>query len=303
MANPYEGGSSTGLEYLWYKDGSPTAETTDTLSIASMTAGDEADYYCEVTITDNSEMVTSDTATLVVTTEPDALVLHMPMDGDPNDDIVPVTGTPTGGVTYSEGKVDQAVDLDGVDGDPTGGTKIRYNYELSSSVFSVALWVKPQDISWWRGIVHMQENAQDITKRSFMIGQVKDGPVVFRVFPDGETDNTFVETTGVVLTEGTWTHIVCTHDGTDMKVYIDGALDNEGPAGGTLSYLGPVLTLGEEWSDDYERCWNGSIDDVKVFNYVLESGDVTDMYNTYMPHLPPTIRPLHRSCCRCGKSI
>jgi len=289
--NPYTGDSS-GLEYLWYKDSVTTGITTANLDITSAVLGDTGDYYSEVTITSNSQMVASDTVGLLVTEppEPNELILHMPMDGDPDDDIVPISGTPTGGVTYSRGQSGQAVNLDGVDGAPTGGTKIEYNYTLSSSVFSVAMWVKPQDISWWRAIMYMQGVEQDLTTSSFMIGQVKDGPAVFHVFPDGTAaSRVSVETTGAVLTEGTWTHIVCTHDGTNMKVYIDGALDNEGAAGGALSYLGPQLRLGEEWCDTFERCWNGSIDDVKVFNYVLEAGDVTAMYDTYMLHLPPEI--------------
>jgi len=194
--------------------------------------------------------------------------LYMPMDGDPDDDIGPVTGTPTGGVTYSRGQSGQAVDLDGVNGTPTGGTKIEYNYTLSSSVFSVAMWVKPAAVGdAYRGIMDMRGAEQDDTTRSFLIGQAS-GAVAFRVYPDGTNPSAVsVLTTGAVLTNDVWTHVACTHDGTDMKVYIDGELDNEGSAGGALSYLGPQLRLGEEWCDTFERCWNGSIDDVKVFNY------------------------------------
>jgi len=302
---------TTGLDYIWYLDGSPLDPNGPTLDIANVQVADLGQYYCEVKIISNGYSTNSAVATLTVASDVTgdfkvnledfkaiagewlydgtialpAAILRMPMDGDPNDVIVPITGTPTGGVTYSGGMIDQAVDLDGVDGEKGPpetagpGTKIEYNYSLSSSVFSVAMWVKPQDLSWWRAIMYMRGAERDLTTSSFMIGQCLDGPAVFHVFPDGTDDSrTSVETTGPVLTEGTWTHIACTHDGTDMKLYIDGALDNEGPAGGPLTYLGPLLKLGVEWCTDYERCYNGSIDEVRLFDFGLDAPQVASLY-------------------------
>jgi len=93
------------LEYLWYKDGSPTSETTNTFSITSAVVEDAGDYYCEVKIADTGKTLDSVVVTLVVNALPKPIINVQPVEqtiliGDPVTFSVeatnPITGDPSG---------------------------------------------------------------------------------------------------------------------------------------------------------------------------------------------------------------
>ena len=76
------------------------------------------------------------------------------------------------------------------------------------------------------------------------------------------------------INDGNWHHIALTSNGTTTKLYIDGSESN------SLSYTWAIsvdnMELGRGTSSYY---YNGSIDNVRIFNRALDSGEVTQLYN------------------------
>jgi len=244
-----------------------TGVTTANLDITTAVPGDAGDYYCEVTITSNGEMVASDTVTLVVIPGPQ-MILHMPLNDSPDDIIVPLTGTVTGdALTYSAGKLDNAAIMNGTN-------MISYDYTLASSTFSAALWVNPANVSvGWRGMMDIRDAAYGEDRRVMWIGNSPAGVVQAGFYPTGSSAVNLLGTT--TLVNDTWMHIIFTHDGTTANLYINGELEATLAASGNLAYLGPDLTVGGEPG----RVWGGgAIDEVRVYNFVVDDLDAEYLY-------------------------
>ena len=86
-------------------------------------------------------------------------------------------------------------------------------------------------------------------------------------------------TFGTVLTN-TWQFIALTNDGTNTRLYVDGALgDTLGDVGGGFNEIG----IGTNRARDNPGRWNGLIDDVFVLNTTLSQQNITDLYMAGIP--------------------
>ena len=73
-----------------------------------------------------------------------------------------------------------------------------------------------------------------------------------------------------------WEQVLVSYDGTTATIYRDGEAAASGPFSlGTGT--GADLLFGREQAD--ENAFNGSIDDVQLFNYPLDAKTVLDLYN------------------------
>jgi len=73
-----------------------------------------------------------------------------------------------------------------------------------------------------------------------------------------------------------WHHVCGTYDGTALRLYIDGVEEPGSP----VPYTGKITTnnypvsIGENLQKR-GRGWNGTLDDVRIYNYALSSGEVS----------------------------
>jgi hypothetical protein len=79
----------------------------------------------------------------------------------------------------------------------------------------------------------------------------------------------------------TWHHYVCQRNNNIMSVYVDGILQNSTTQAGSLrssgsNYIG-ARRNSVSVKDSY---FNGSIDDVRIYNRALSAGEVKQLYNT-----------------------
>lgn len=83
--------------------------------------------------------------------------------------------------------------------------------------------------------------------------------------------------TGVVVSTGSWHHIMATYDGTNVRVYVDGTQAGATTArtlgvGSTAMQIGGASLL-----DSSNYYFNGLIDDVRVYNRALSQAEVTSL--------------------------
>jgi len=82
-----------------------------------------------------------------------------------------------------------------------------------------------------------------------------------------------------VISSGTWYHIVGTYDGNWMKIYVNNVLEASGNYTGSISTYNTQLWIGRyEWTPT-DICFIGKIDEVGVFNTVLDSNEIGSLYN------------------------
>jgi hypothetical protein len=98
-----------------------------------------------------------------------------------------------------------------------------------------------------------------------------------------ETDATGAGTFGnTILTAARWYHVAATWDGTTAIVYVDGLADCSGrTVTGTLPLDTRTLFLGGRSGTDLT---DGTIDDVRLYNYALTPGEVLNLKRVNQPH-------------------
>ena len=92
------------------------------------------------------------------------------------------------------------------------------------------------------------------------------------------------------LLPNTWYHIVGTYDGSNIKIYINGQLQNSVPASGTISTNTLNLEIGR-WRDVYREYFNGLIDEVAIYKRALSATEIQEQYRTYAVN-SPTVNPV-----------
>jgi len=137
----------------------------------------------------------------------------------------------------------------------------------NNAAFTISMWVKPDQIK-----------AMDISKmseyptstefdRSFYLQS--NGKVAARIF-DG-TSKTVESNTP--LTAGNWSHIAMTSDGSILKIYVNGILENSINAGTAITnYSSPEFILGQ--TGETTSFFDGQINDVRQFAYALTASEI-----------------------------
>lgn len=100
--------------------------------------------------------------------------------------------------------------------------------------------------------------------------------MAFRVNTDGNYDDDAA--VGNPPTRGEWMHVVGTWDGSEIKLYQDGALIDTKPASGTLNDANDPLGLGRHAENTDNRYFDGSLDEVRIYKRALTSSEVKRLY-------------------------
>jgi len=175
------------------------------------------------------------------------------------------------GATWTTGKFGSALSLDGVDDYVDVGTSLHTDY------LTFELWMMNKATSHKDRMLCSDWDGADMDWQLF--GDESDGTLWLRVDTVGGKD-TLDGTT--VLEFNTWYHIVATYDGTTMKLYVNGQLDNskDHAYGGVIKTTGNPRYIGKRPSDT-ETQWLGLIDEVRIYNRALSAEEISDLYNNY----------------------
>jgi hypothetical protein len=79
-----------------------------------------------------------------------------------------------------------------------------------------------------------------------------------------------------ILTKG-WHHVTGTYNGTKLVLYVDGIPISTANASGSINATEVPLTIGSVLNSYF----NGSIDEVRIYDRALNADEVLDLYNNY----------------------
>ena len=186
--------------------------------------------------------------------------------------------------------------LDGVDDfvDCGNDSSLQITGELS-----ISAWFKTTYTGGSQMIVG-KDGISGNTKRAYMLfWSAASSTIKFFIFTSGNANEQAVSTSTV--TDGNWHHVLGVNDGTNLKIYIDGVLEDTNVGGGgaiqngsaTDFYIGRREGLGAA----NKSFWNGSIDEVAVWN-TDQSANASAIYGTGVPTSLASYSPL--SWWRCG---
>jgi len=107
------------------------------------------------------------------------------------------------------------------------------------------------------------------------------------------SDGTGVDYSAGSISLNTWTHVACTYDGSNVRVYKDGVQVGSTSKTGTLAATNDVAVIGQnEAGTSVDRHWPGRIDEVRIYNRALSQSEIQQDMNTpigggSVPDTPP----------------
>ena len=147
---------------------------------------------------------------------------------------------------------------------------------LGTSDFTIAAWVKTNNAGIRTQIAG--KNAYDYaTEAGYGIGH-RSGKW-FMQASDGSTAR--LDSTTSVVTDS-WVHVVGVRTSTNRYIYVNGELENSDELGGFNVDSSSKFLIGVRRHYDLHNIFNGSIDEVRVYNRALTSREVKALYE-YAP--------------------
>ena len=203
-------------------------------------------------------------------------------EGDGNDTLGACNGRLLNGVTFTNGEVGLAFSFrGGADGEANPCVEIPYFPGLAASNFSVEAWIDPM------GQVNNSGNQSWIFGESQSVQlNVRPGTTGVRVvFQFKNASGGFpsvVSTSDVPI--GQFSQVVGTWDGTTLRLYLNGLLNNQAVPRATPVFSGCEIFIGGTYHLASDECqtvgqfFNGYIDEVGYYNRVLGDAEIQANY-------------------------
>jgi len=150
---------------------------------------------------------------------------------------------------------------------------------------TLAAWIKIDTMvgDGGRGVISKRtsDSVSGITYTMFVRGETRTFGI--NIADAGGSDTLSTEES-VRLNQ--WDHIAFTFDNGDYKLYINGVLDASSTGGRNAKITTHPVNIGKRTSGgDAQNNFNGSIDEVKIYNRSLSSADIKDLFELGRAHI------------------
>ncbi|MDE1944267.1 MAG: LamG domain-containing protein, partial [Patescibacteria group bacterium] len=136
-----------------------------------------------------------------------------------------------------------------------------------SGTYSVSVWIRPAALKDYGNVLFKES----------LISNTGYGLITFANGSWGwQIGNTLdIQTSAALLKNTTWSLLIATYDGTNVRLYQNGSLLSTTVASAVASDA-TALALGADTGDG--RYFNGTIDDVRVYNRALSASEIQALY-------------------------
>ena len=267
------------LSYNWnFGDG-----TSSTAASPSHTYSTNGNYAAQLTISDGTTSVSAASITISVADAASGLVAAYSFDEGSGITTTDVSGkTNTGTISNATwtaaGKYGGALTFNGTDALVVVPPSTSLNV---TNAMTQEAWVYPTaSKAGWSTVMHRQTDAYYLHASSPDGAMRPAGGAIF-----GGTESYVAGVSAIPL--NTWTHLAATYDGATLKVYVNGILSSSKTVSGAVQSNANPLRIGGNYP--YGQFFEGSIDEVRVYNRALSQGEIQTSMNTALPSVtsPP----------------
>ncbi len=170
--------------------------------------------------------------------------------------------------TYSAGQFGNAFSFDG-SGD---SVIVAADPDLEPGNLSVSLWVQAVSETHYRLLADSTHGASS----AGWALQIRDDNLASFAFGNGTGFPEVIGTTNVA--DGAFHHIAATMDGFNLRIYVDGNLENTFAYSGSPLASGRDIQLGNHLSVS-GRDFQGLLDDVQLYDETLNQAQITNLFN------------------------
>jgi len=142
--------------------------------------------------------------------------------------------------------------------------------------FTITAWVKTNDIASYQSIISKSGDDPAHTK-GFVLDLESNSELTLWIYTSGWEKVAYDISTEIEV--GDWYHIAGVYDGDELKLYIDGDKVATEEEVGTLKNSNEDLLIGADYGFNPEGFWNGSLDEVAIFDSALSSDEIEEIYD------------------------
>ncbi|TWT76958.1 hypothetical protein Pla123a_23830 [Posidoniimonas polymericola] len=265
-------GGEANLTYTWSVVGSPpgafgfTVNGTNAAKNTTAMLSQSGDYDLLVTITDAD----GNSATSHLTVSRRAFVAQYQADETGGATLADSSGAGadaslTGAYSFSEGRIDNALDLSG------GYATLPAGIVSGLDDFTISTWVKLDSLDNWERVFDFGD---DTSNYMFLTPQASTGRPRFAIRTPSIGEQ--VVDSSVAMPIGRWTHVAVTQSGGVARLYINGVM-----RGTNASMTLTPADLGEtsanylgksQWPDP---ALDGAIDEFRIYGHALSGSEVS----------------------------
>ncbi len=264
------------------------ASSSYTLVGATTTIPHAAANFTSVGVAASSTHPTSGTGGTIesfsltsLASNPSALIHHWKLDGNATDSVGSANGTAQGGAGYATGRFGQAASFDGVD--DFISTTTAGNTIIPATDYTLMAWVNWDGGNNNRGYIAGGQNS-GTNGETFTMGKASNGTdriLFLNLLPNGGQGNSIVESPAAAFSTGTWHHVAYTvHSTNGTTLYLDGSPVATNPTRTTHTASTTVFNIGNNPQTGSPNPFDGLIDDVAVFDGVLNATQINHARNT-----------------------
>lgn len=183
------------------------------------------------------------------------------------------TGALENGVAWSSSKFGGGLKFDGVD--DYVETSLS-DIGTGNDPFTISLWVNQyfEDATGWDRIISKSDNADAC---EFAITQDSTNNNAIRIYTYSDADYKYAITPNI--TSGVWHHITGVFDGSYLKIYKNGVLQDTSVQIYTFNREpSKAIRFGTVTPTQELTCFNGSIDSVNIYNRALSAEEIAWLY-------------------------
>jgi len=183
------------------------------------------------------------------------------------------TGTLTNGPTWAAGKVNGALTFNGT----TQYVLVpnSSSIDVTGTNLTMAAWIQ---ITGATGKSYQNIFGKDSVFGAFQYRLlISDSRSSLRFQANGGAIDA-ISNNFTALTLGTWHHVAVAYNGSSINFYLDGQSQGSTPATGSIASSSNDLDIGKTYALNYY--FDGTIDDVRVYNRALSASDVLTLYNS-----------------------
>ena len=248
-------------------------ETATTATTAAFPSGQTATATYTMDTSANGLLTTTDLSTVDYPSGAGCIALYE-MNGNSNDTSNTYNGTPTN-ITYEGGAFDQAAVFNGSSSYITADKSMFGTGDGVANLWSISLWFKTDGaVTASRTLIGTKGSS---TQSGFFLYMISGGQI--RYYEGNTSGNSQQLTTTATYDDGNWHNIVITRGGTTdvLTMYIDGT-----------EIIAPTTMTNPHTSHNFNLhigrypasaifFWDGSIDQVRIFNTALTQSQVTTL--------------------------
>jgi PKD repeat protein len=148
-----------------------------------------------------------------------------------------------------------------------------------ASNLTIEAWVSPTATGSWRPVLGKADNQSQLAYVLQGVTPQSSLPSLYLAPGPGNLAGT------APLPTNTWSHLAATFDGSNLCLYVNGALVASRQQTGALSPANTPLTIGSDGL--LEAFWSGTIDEVRIYNTALSATAIQSDMNTPVMSLKP----------------